>query len=103
MCNPDRTGNQIWIKRVPRMLAEEFRIRGKQAGIQDFQHPGEVDLGILCIRMVTMNAESQSAQQYKAGDAFDAQSESLPSFSTFAGGTKARTARITISGSICRR
>ena len=56
MRNPNRSSNQVWIESVPRMLAKESRIRGKQAGVQDFQYAGKIDLSIFRIRMIAMNA-----------------------------------------------
>jgi hypothetical protein len=47
---------------VTRVLAKEFRIRGKQAGIQNLQDAREIDLGVLGIWVVAMNTESESAE-----------------------------------------
>ena len=66
MRDSNRTGNQIWVERVPRVLAEELRIRGKQAGVQNLQHAREIDFGILGVGMIAMDAESGSAQKYES-------------------------------------
>src|ERR1700687_2317052 len=77
MSNPNRKGNQIWIQRMPGMLAKELRIRGKQAGIEDLQNPRKVDFRVFRIRMIAMNQKRNGGQGQQAYKDFNLQKESL--------------------------
>jgi hypothetical protein len=59
------------IQGVPGMFAKELRIRRKQAGIQDLQNPGKVNLGVFRVGMIAMNQEREGGQQQQAEDAAD--------------------------------
>lgn len=82
------------------MLAKEFRVRREKTGVQDLQNAGKVNFGIFRIRMIPMDAQGSRAEKSKRGYTFQAQSEPFCSLGAFSIGKKARTARITISGSI---
>ena len=78
MCGPNRKSNQIRIQRVSRVLPKKLSIGWKQAGIQDLQNPGKVDLRIFRIRMITMNQKRNGGQQRQSSDTFDVQSVIRP-------------------------
>ncbi len=73
MTKPDKSGDQIRIQRVSRMLSEEFRIRRKQARIQGLQHTWNIDLRIFGIRVVAVDQHCQCRQRKQTGYPFHRQ------------------------------
>ena len=59
---------------MPGVFAKEFRIRRKQAGIEDLQNARKINLRVFRIRMIALNEKCDGGQQEQASNMFDIQS-----------------------------